>query len=213
MANRNRLDSIKSVREVGLMARVGNWGERLQAARVTVTLNKWGGTAVPSLTLCTLTVNLTLLVHQEFSVPVRSLTFLLLFGVSLLSIFTVHTVERDGCFQWNIQSTDFRLLAGVNATLEVHTFLSSRELADWMQNFSKSGKIYPTKRIKKSFQVLPVQRHGCRRDTREVWQALSDTWQKLWSDDEFGRTDCYMFINLIFSTVLSSCILQQITKH
>lgn len=40
MANRNRLDSIKSVREVGLMARVGNWGERLQAARVTVTLNK-----------------------------------------------------------------------------------------------------------------------------------------------------------------------------
>uniref|UniRef100_A0A8C3KKS8 Calponin-homology (CH) domain-containing protein n=1 Tax=Calidris pygmaea TaxID=425635 RepID=A0A8C3KKS8_9CHAR len=43
MANRNRLDSIKSVRELGLMARLGNWHERLQIVRVTVISNKRGG--------------------------------------------------------------------------------------------------------------------------------------------------------------------------
>lgn len=47
----------------------------------------------PSVTFC---------IHRFLS------TSLLLSSVSLLSIFTVHAMERDGCFQWKIQSTDTR---------------------------------------------------------------------------------------------------------
>lgn len=57
MANRNHLDSIKSVRELGFWARVGNWHERLQTVWVTVISKKGGGGTVISLVLSMLNLS------------------------------------------------------------------------------------------------------------------------------------------------------------
>lgn len=57
MANRNHLDSIKSVRELGFWARVGNWHERLQTVWVTVISKKGGGGTVISLVLSMLSLS------------------------------------------------------------------------------------------------------------------------------------------------------------
>lgn len=105
MANRNRLDSIKSVREVGFWARVGNWHERLCRQCELQWSQPREGESLSSHWCCPCY----LLVHWEASSFSPSKIFcvhlflhslsLLLSSVTLLCIFTVHAMETDGGLQ------------------------------------------------------------------------------------------------------------------